>query len=114
MRVTRSTRKNRPWVGRSAVAGLALTLTATTCAASYALQRLLSALQGEPAWTEILAQEHVPYTWRVALALLNGVTVGAAVGLGVREDRAALLLQWTPLLVPLVTLPLALAMVAVP
>ena len=64
--------------------------------------------------TEILAQEHIPYTWRVSLALLNGVTVGVAVWLGVREDRAALLLQWTPLLVPLVTLPLALAMVAVP
>ncbi len=114
MRVTRATRNHAVTVGRSAAAGLGVTLAATTFATSYALQRLASALVGEPAWTTIVYQEHVPYYWRVGVAALHALIVGVAVGLGVREERAAWLLQWTPLLVPLVTLPLALAMVAVP
>ena len=79
-----------------------------------ALQRLASAWAGEPAWTDILFQEHTPFHWRVAMALVHGLTVGAAFGLGFSEERAGRALTWAVLLVPLVVLPLALAMVAVP
>jgi hypothetical protein len=100
--------------GRSARWGLALAVGACTIAVSYALQRLGAAWSGEPDWTQISQQAHVPFFWRCGLAALHGATTTALAALAVDHDRAVVALRFAPVWVPLVVLPLALAMVAVP
>lgn len=107
-------RSNSVAAGRSARWGLAITVGASAVAVSYALQRLGSASSGEADWTQVMRQAHVPYYWRCALALLHGVTIAAMAGWAVDHDRAVVALRFAPVWVPLVVLPLALAMVAVP
>lgn len=81
-------------------------------AASYALQRLWSAWSGEVAYGDVIAQEHVPYSWRVALTVFHAVAIGLIVGLGLREGSAARSLAWVPLaLVPVLALALAMGVV---
>lgn len=100
--------------GRSARWGLAITAGACAIAVSYALQRLGSAWTGEVHFTQVVQQAHIPYYWRCGLAALHGAVVTATVGLWVDHDRAVVALRFAPVWVPLLVLPLALAMVAVP
>ncbi|MCA9491162.1 MAG: hypothetical protein KC621_14630 [Myxococcales bacterium] len=99
---------------RGAPAALGLTLASTVFVASYAGQRLWSALRGEPDWTEIIVSAHTPYYWRCGVALLQGGLVGLAAGLGTSTELAATVLRFAPVWVPAVVLPMALAMAAVP
>ena len=100
--------------GRSARWGLAIAAGACAIAVSYALQRLASAWAGEPDWTQITRQAHISFYWRCGLALLHGLTITSLVGVAVDHDRAVVVLRFAPVWVPLLVLPLALAMVAVP
>jgi hypothetical protein len=94
--------------------GLAVTAAATTFCASYALQRLLSLLLGEPDATSAAVVGHTPYYWRVSLALLHALIALALVKLGVNNDRAETALRFAPMWVPCVVLPLALLLVGLP
>lgn len=105
---------SRPWVGASARLGLAACSAAVAAATSYVLQRLGSAWGGEPAWTDIVAQAHIPYLWRLALAGLHGITAGVVVGLGLDEATAARGLEWLPAVLPWLAGALALAGILVP
>ena len=109
-----TTRSGSVAAGRSARWGLAVAAGACAIAVSYALQRLGAAWGGEPDWRQITQQAHVPYYWRCALAALHGAVITATVGLWVDHDRAVVALRFAPVWVPLLVLPLALAMVAVP
>ena len=82
-------------------------------AASYPLQRLYSAWVGEVPYAAIFAQEHVPYYWRVVLALFHTVLVAILVGMIATEEQATASLSRIPLAVGVV-LGLALVMVLVP
>jgi hypothetical protein len=113
-RVTRRTHRHRARAGRSARWGLAISLAATTFVASYGLQRLWARAAGEVSWTDVIAQAHVPFYWRVGVAALHAAIVASLLGLAFDDLQASRALRWTPLLVSVVVLPLALAMVAVP
>ena len=56
---------------KGAPAALGLTLASTVFVASYAAQRLWSAVRGDPDWTEMIVSAHTPYYWRCADALLQ-------------------------------------------
>lgn len=99
---------------KGAPAALGLTLASTVFVASYAAQRLWSAVRGDPDWTEMIVSAHTPYYWRCAVALLQATLVGTAAGLGVSSELAASVLRFAPVWVPAVVIPLALAMAAVP
>jgi hypothetical protein len=81
--------------------------------ASYALQRLVTAWSGVEDQV-IVAQVHVPYYWRCAVAGLHGVLVASLVGFGLSDARCAALLRHGRWVVALVVGPAALAMVLVP
>lgn len=102
-----------PRTGPSLRPALAALAFALAVCASYALQRLWDA-RTEPPLGAIVAQTTIPYTWRVATALLHGAGAAALVGLGVSEDGAARWLHRAPWLVAGVVLPAVLAMLAVP
>lgn len=70
---------------RMALAAAVLGLVTAT---SYVAQRLLAG-DDAPA-SAVIAQEHIPYYWRCALALLHGVLLASIVGLGVRDPAPAL------------------------
>ena len=82
-------------------------------AASYPLQRLLSAASGEVAYGSIIAQEHVPYYWRAVLALFHAAVIGLIIGLGSTDAQAARSLGWIPWAVAALV-PLAFAMAVFP
>ena len=46
------------------------------CALSYTLQRLASWLVGEVPASSVIAAAHIPYYWRVDLALFHGALFG--------------------------------------
>jgi hypothetical protein len=94
--------------------GLAATIAPTAFCASYALQRLLSLLLGEPDPMSVAVVGHTPYYWRVALALLHALIAMAIVKIGVNNDRAESVLRFAPMWVPCVVLPLALVLVGLP
>lgn len=81
-------------------------------AVSYPLQRLASAWVGEPAYTDVIAQEHVPYTWRLLVMALHAVSVGLLVGFGLDEAAADRSLGRVPLgLIAVVALAVAMGLV---
>lgn len=82
-------------------------------AVSYPVQRLLSAWMGEPAYGEVLAQEHVPYTWRLAVTALHAGSVALVVAFGSDDATADRSLRAIPPALLLVVA-LAAAMVVVP
>lgn len=93
------------WVAAVALAG-------SGAMASYVLQRLIDA-GSEPPIGAVLAQAHVPYYWRMAVALLHGLTL-AALSLGLPQAWRARLLHWAPLWVAALALVCVVAMLAVP
>ena len=56
--------------------------------ASYAIQRLVDA-RGEAAVGMVLQQVHIPYYWRVGLAVLHGLSAALIGGLLLRDDADA-------------------------
>lgn len=64
----------------SAVSGLAFV-------ASYALQHLLTRRDADLA-AAVLAEAHVPYTFRVGTALVHGVALGLALAFAARDPEA--------------------------
>lgn len=75
---------------RDALAAAAFGLVAS---ASYVLQRLASWWAGEVPGDLVLGQAHIPYYWRVALALLHGVLVAAILRSAVPVEAAR---RWLP------------------
>lgn len=71
---------------------LGLTVTGVGTALAYCIQRAVDAI-GEPALGAVVAQVHIPYYSRMALSVLIGGALGAAVGLGVSRVRAQALLR---------------------
>lgn len=102
------------WPGSSVRWGLALTSAGTAFAVSYAAQRLLSWVHGEPDFGQVVMSGSTPLYWRCGLALLHAAIVAALVRIGVDEDRAEVALRYAPIWVPLAVLPLALALVGIP
>ncbi|MFT5582944.1 MAG: hypothetical protein ACI9VR_000521 [Cognaticolwellia sp.] len=92
------------------VAGLALLGSGAT--ASYVLQRLIDA-GSEPPIGTVLAQEHIPYYWRMAVALLHGLVL-AALSIGLPQIWRVRMLQWAPVWVGTVCVCTLIAMLAVP
>ena len=82
-------------------------------AVSYPLQRLYAWWSGEIPYAVIVAQEHVPYFWRVGLTGFHAVLVGVLVVMLARDEQAAASLKGIPAAVGVV-LVLALLMVLVP
>lgn len=82
------------------------------CAISYTLQRLASWAGGEVPASSVIAVAHIPFYWRVDLALFHGVLIGILCGVGFpRHPRSPSLLRR----VILTTIPLcALALLCVP
>ena len=91
---------------------MALALFALASVASYAGQRLASHAWGETDPRLILAQEHIPYRWRVGMSVLHGLVVAAMAWPLVRDPgRWLAVLPWLTLLTVATA---AAAMVAVP
>lgn len=82
-------------------------------ASSYPLQRLYAWWAGEVPFGVILAQEHVPYFWRVGLAGFHAVLVAVLVAMLATDEQAAASLRGIPAGVGLI-LVLAALMVAIP
>jgi len=55
-------------------------------AVSYTLQRLASWLSGEVPATSVLAVAHIPFYWRVDVAVFHGVLLGLIGALWIGED----------------------------
>ncbi len=87
---------------------------ALAAVASYAVQRLWASTGTEPSFAEIVGTVHITYYWRVGVAALHGVAVGALLGVGLDDAAAS---RWTgriPGIVALLVPACAIAMVAVP
>lgn len=82
-------------------------------AVSYPLQRLYAWVSGEVPYAVIIAQEHVPYFWRVAVAGFHAVLVAVLIAMATTDEQAGASLEWIPAAVGGVLL-LAVAMVLVP
>lgn len=93
---------------------LAITGAALAVILSYTGQRLAAWVWFDAAPGAVLATVHVPFTWRLDLAMFHGVVVGSLLAVGVSEPRATSALRWAPAVVGLVSCACALAMVAVP
>ncbi len=98
-------RVGTPWVAAIALLGSGAT-------ASYVVQRLIDA-GSEPPIGTVLAQAHIPYYWRMAVALLHGLVL-AALSLGLPEAWRGRLLHAAPIWVPALCLLTLLTMLAVP
>lgn len=55
-------------------------------AVSYTLQRLASWLSGEIPESSVLAVAHIPFYWRVDVALFHGLLLGLVCALWLGED----------------------------
>lgn len=74
-----------PLKARLAAAAAAFGLVA---APSYAIQRLIDGLNEPPIGT-ILAQAHIPYYWRVGIAVLHGISAALIVSFLLHRDGQA-------------------------
>lgn len=94
--------------------GLGFTLGGTVFAASYAGMRLLSLVRGEPSFGEVVLAASTPFYARCGIAALQAGIVALITGLAFDDERAEAVLRWAPIWMPLVVLPLTLAMVGFP
>ena len=90
----------------------ALALLGCGATASYVLQRLIDA-GSEPPIGTVLAQEHIPYYWRMAVAVLHGLVL-AALSVGLPQRLRLRLLHLAPIWVGAVSGCTVVAMLAVP
>jgi len=70
-----------PLVGRSARLGTIALAAALGLALSYIVQRLASAIAGEPAALDVIAQTHIPMFFRVALGFVHAAVLGGLAAL---------------------------------
>lgn len=91
---------------------LALALLGGGGALSYVLQRLIDA-GSEPPIGTVLAQAHIPYYWRMAVALLHGLML-AGLSLGLPQPWRTRILDAAPWWVGALVLGALIAMLAVP
>ncbi len=92
---------------------LVVATVALVAVLSYAGQRLWDA-RVEPPLGSVLVQATIPYYWRAAGAVVQGVVVGTLVGFGLGPRGVRWGLARLPSLVLLVVLPAAISMVLVP
>jgi hypothetical protein len=94
--------------------GAGFAVGGVVCAVSYAVLRLVSLARGEPSFSEVVMAGTTAFYWRCALAALQGAVAGLLAWAGLGDDHAEQVLRWAPIWIPLVVLPLALAMVGFP
>lgn len=103
-----SSGSNRPILAATAA------LAATTFVASYAIQRLVASTQPEPPAHLVMAVEHIPYYWRVYVAVFHALALAILAGFGLRAHHADAVLRYAHVWVPGVAIPSMIAMVLVP
>ncbi len=91
---------------------LALALLGGGGALSYVVQRLIDA-GSEPPIGSVMAQAHIPYYWRMAVALLHGLML-AGLSLGLPPRWRERVLHAAPVWVGGLSLAALIAMLAVP
>jgi len=96
---------------RRAVAWALLGLTA---AVSYAVQTLYAGWTSTGDIALPIATAHIPFYWRFALALFQGLLVGSIAFLGLSERDCQRILDRIPVLAPALILPLAGLMLVFP
>jgi hypothetical protein len=90
----------------------ALVAGPSSCLA-YAVLRLLALGEGVSP-TDVLAVAHIPYFWRLALSVLQGLTVGLTVALLAPDEAISTWLRRLPIPAALTSLVSAVAMVIWP
>lgn len=91
---------------------LALALLGGGGTLSYVVQRLIDA-GSEPPIGSVMAQAHIPYYWRMAVALLHGLML-AGLSFGLPPRWRERVLRAAPVWVGLLSLAALIAMLAVP
>jgi hypothetical protein len=74
--------------GTSARSGLAALAFGLLSSAAYVALRIAAAWAGEAAPGAVLGSAHVPYFWRVGLAVFVGGMAASIAGLGADEEEA--------------------------
>ncbi len=93
---------------------LAATLFGLVAATSYVAMRVASAVSGEATAGSVLAAAHVPYYWRVGLAVFHGGIAALLAGLALSSEAAERwLAHLAPWVLPLMAV-LIVTMLAVP
>jgi len=93
---------------------LGLCVFGLASAVAYVLQRLASHWLGEPGPELVLLSAHVPFFWRVALSLFQGLALGVIVAVLVPESHVERWLVAASRLALPITVALAAAAFAVP